>query len=183
MTPTTPSGVATRSMTSPFGRVNVASTRPTGSGKSATSSSPRAIASIRTGSRASRSIKAGLRVLRASLGEIERVGGQNLGRALAQEPRRGMKRAVLRLRRRVGELTRRGARLPSDFAHGGADVGFGLFDLDGDGHDGGTGLFTLNLADEARFRHDFPSSHAFGRNAWQNRGLVSSRAPPMRSMQ
>ena len=122
-------------------------------------------------------------ILDASLGEIERVGGQNLGRALAQESRRGMKRAVLRLRRRVGELTRRGARLKSEFAHGGADVGFGLFDLDGDGHDGGTGLFTLNLADEARFRHDFPSSHAFGRNAWQYRGLVSSRAPPMRSMQ
>src|SRR5579883_1713091 len=58
MTPTTPSGVATRSMTRPFGRSNRARTQPTGSGKAAISSSPRAIASMRFSSSISRSRKA-----------------------------------------------------------------------------------------------------------------------------
>ena len=120
----------------------------------------------------------GAQVLRPGRREIERVGGKNCGGPLTQQPRCGMKRSVLLFRRRIGELARRGARQASDFAHGGADVGFGLFDLDGDGHD------TRNLTDVAPFRHDFPlSTQAFGRNATQKRGLVSSRGPPMRSMQ
>ena len=41
----------------PFGRSNAASTRPTGSGKRAIRSTERAIASIRPGSRSSRSMK------------------------------------------------------------------------------------------------------------------------------
>ena len=61
MTPTTPSGVATRSMTSPLGRAKVASTRPTGSGRAATSSRPRAIPTMRSGLSASRSSKAALK--------------------------------------------------------------------------------------------------------------------------
>ena len=74
-------------------------------------------------------------VLRAGRPEIEPIGGENSGGALTQEPRRGVKRAVLFLRRRVGELARRGARLAPDVAHRGADVGFGLFDLNGGGHE------------------------------------------------
>src|ERR1700730_6627566 len=60
MTPITPSGVATRSIESPFGRSNRASTRPTGSGRAAMASRPLAMASTRERSRASRSRKAGV---------------------------------------------------------------------------------------------------------------------------
>ena len=49
ITPMTPSGVATRSMTRPFGRSKVASTRPTGSGRAAMLSTAAAIASTRRG--------------------------------------------------------------------------------------------------------------------------------------
>src|SRR6266436_4394404 len=61
MMPMTPRGTATRSIASPLGRVQWASTRPTGSGSSAIASSPAAIASIRFGSSARRSRKAGER--------------------------------------------------------------------------------------------------------------------------
>ena len=61
---------------------------------------------------------------------IELIGGQNFARALAQDSRRGGKRAILPLRRRVGEFTRGGARLHPDFAHRGADIGFRLEHLD-----------------------------------------------------
>src|SRR3974390_754264 len=55
MMPTTPMGVAMRWMSSPLGRVQRASSRPTGSGSAAISSSPFAIASMREGSSVRRS--------------------------------------------------------------------------------------------------------------------------------
>src|SRR5450631_2293188 len=58
MTPMTPSGVATRSITSPFGRSNRARMRPTGSARAAMSSSPLAMASTHGLSSAKRSRKA-----------------------------------------------------------------------------------------------------------------------------
>ncbi len=61
---------------------------------------------------------------------IELISGQNFARALAQDSRGDGKRAVLPLRRRVGELTRSGARLHPDFAHRGANIGFRLEHLD-----------------------------------------------------
>ena len=78
----TPSGVETRSIFRPFGRSKLASTRPTGSGRSAISSSPRAIASTRgrierqpIEERRRRSARLGVR-------DIERIGGE-YGVALA----------------------------------------------------------------------------------------------------
>ena len=65
-------------------------------------------------------------VLGSGLRAIELIGGQNLARAFAQGSRRGVKRAVLLLRRRVGDLTRGGPRLRPDFAHCGADIGLWL---------------------------------------------------------
>lgn len=56
---TTPSGVATRSIFKPLGRSKVARTRPTGSGRAAMSSRPRAIASTRPASSSRRSRKEG----------------------------------------------------------------------------------------------------------------------------
>ncbi len=55
MIPMTPSGTRTRAMRSPLGRVHSAITWPIGSGRAAISSSPFAIASIRTSSSSSRS--------------------------------------------------------------------------------------------------------------------------------
>ena len=109
--------------------MKVASTRPTGSGKAATSSTPRAIASIRAGSSVSRSINAGAQVLRAGVRAIEFVGGQNFRLRSRKIRAAATKRAVLPLRRRVGDLTRGGARLRSDFAHRGANIGFRLDNL------------------------------------------------------
>ena len=60
ITPITPSGVATRSKSSPFGVVQWASTRPTGSARPATASTPSAIAVTRASSRTRRSRKAGV---------------------------------------------------------------------------------------------------------------------------
>ena len=58
MMPTTPSGTQTRAMSSPLGRVQRASTRPTGSASAAMSSRPLATPSSRFGSSASRSSRA-----------------------------------------------------------------------------------------------------------------------------
>ena len=134
MTPMTPSGVATRSIRRPFGRSKVASMRPTGSGRAATSSRPRAIASMRASSSVSRSMKAALRPLAPAFGEIAGVGGEDVADALAQGARRGGQRAVLLLGRGVGEHARGRPRLEADAAHGGANVGFGLQNLNGGGH-------------------------------------------------
>src|SRR5262245_41608398 len=60
MMPTTPSGTRTRSIASPFGRVQRAMTCPTGSTRPATSSSPLAMASVRCGSSSRRSRNAAL---------------------------------------------------------------------------------------------------------------------------
>ena len=60
----TPSGVATRSNFSPFGRSHDASTRPIGSGKSAISSTAAAIASRRAGVSVKRSRKLPVRPCR-----------------------------------------------------------------------------------------------------------------------
>src|SRR6185295_827802 len=60
MMPTTPSGTRTRSIKSPFGRVQRASTAPTGSARSATASKPVATASMRCGSSSRRSRNAAL---------------------------------------------------------------------------------------------------------------------------
>ena len=57
----TPSGTRTRWNASPLGRVHSASTVPTGSGSSAISSSPLAMASTRVSSSISRSMKASVR--------------------------------------------------------------------------------------------------------------------------
>ncbi len=72
--------------------------------------------------------------LSLAVGEIARVGGENVGRSFAQSPRGGLERPVLLLGRRVGEHARGGARLPADGAHRRADIRFGLEDLDGGGH-------------------------------------------------
>ncbi len=61
MIPITPSGTRTREIRRPLGRVQSAMTSPTGSGRSATSSRPFAIPSIRASSRARRSSLAPLR--------------------------------------------------------------------------------------------------------------------------
>ena len=66
MMPITPNGTRMRAMSSPLGRVQRASTVPIGSGWAATSSSPRAIASTRAASSASRSQKAALMPFAAS---------------------------------------------------------------------------------------------------------------------
>src|SRR6056297_1146459 len=60
MTPTTPMGTASRAMSKPFGRRQRASSRPTGSGRPATCSSPAAIPSRRASSSFSRSSMAPL---------------------------------------------------------------------------------------------------------------------------
>ena len=77
----------------------------------------------------SRSINAALKSFRAGVPAIERVGGQNVVRAFAQDARASEKRAVLLLRRRVGDLPRGDARLRPDFAHCSANIGFRLDDL------------------------------------------------------
>ena len=69
-----------------------------------------------------------------AVGEVAGVGAENFGRSLPQNPGRGDQRAVLLLRRRVGENARRGAGLSADGAHRGADVGFGLDHLGGGRH-------------------------------------------------
>ena len=79
MTPTTPSGVATRSMTRPLGRVKVASTRPTGSGRAATSSRPRAIASMRAVVEREPVENAALKPFARGVRAIARVGGKDIG--------------------------------------------------------------------------------------------------------
>jgi len=57
----TPIGTRTREISSPLGRVHCAITAPTGSGRPAISSSPLAIASMRSGVRVRRSIWAFVR--------------------------------------------------------------------------------------------------------------------------
>ena len=97
MTPTTPSGVATRSMTRPFGRVKVASTRPTGSGSDATSSRPRAI-DFDAGLVERQTVEErGRQTFRLAVGEIARVGGKNVARSPPQEAGGRRQRAVLLL--------------------------------------------------------------------------------------
>ena len=79
MTPTTPSGVDTRSIRRPLGRSNVASVRPTGSASAATSSTPRAIASMRSALSVKRSTNDAARLLVAasarSLALAARISG------------------------------------------------------------------------------------------------------------
>ena len=134
MTPTTPSGVATRSIRRPLGRTKVASTRPTGSGSRATSSTPLAIASMRVGSSASRSRKAGLRPFAPASARSSALAT----RISADRSRKARAAAASAwffcLARRIGQSARRRARLGADRAHCGADVRFGLADLNGGGH-------------------------------------------------
>ena len=68
----TPSGVATRSKSSPFGVVQWASTRPTGSARPAIASTPSAIASTRASSRTRRSRKAGVWPAARACGDVLR---------------------------------------------------------------------------------------------------------------
>ena len=58
MTPTTPSGTATRSISSPFGRSKAAICRPTGSGSAPIFSTASAMPESRASSRVSRSMSA-----------------------------------------------------------------------------------------------------------------------------
>src|SRR5258706_7869206 len=62
MMPITPMGVDTRNMSRPFGRRQRASSRPTGSGRLATSATAWAVASTRLASNFRRSISAGVRL-------------------------------------------------------------------------------------------------------------------------
>ena len=61
----TPMGVETRAMSSPFGRCQRASSRPTGSGRAAMASRPLAMASMRASSSRRRSRSAGVRLCAA----------------------------------------------------------------------------------------------------------------------
>ena len=60
---------------------------------------------------------------------IEPIGGQNLARPFPQNTRASEEGAILLLRRRVGDLPRGDARRRPDFAHRGADICFGLDNL------------------------------------------------------
>ena len=79
ITPTTPSGVATRSITRPFGRSNVASTRPTGSGRAGDARDRvRDRRPAAPGSSVSRSMKAAACPFALRVGHVVRVGGQDV---------------------------------------------------------------------------------------------------------
>ena len=108
--PITPSGTRTREILSPFGRSQDAIALPTGSGRAAISSSPRAMASTRASVSVSRSMN---EPGRCGLGCLA-VGGvrfENVPKARAQGGGGGAQAAVLLLSRGEGQHVRGGLRL------------------------------------------------------------------------
>ena len=87
MMPMTPSGTATRSIASPFGLVHEASTRPTGSGRSAIASSPAAIASTPLGIECEAVAQCRREALALGLGDIAGIGVEDLGLPGPHRPR------------------------------------------------------------------------------------------------
>ena len=120
--PITPIGVAMRWMRRPFGRVQSASVRPSGSGSSAMSSRPLAIASTR----ASVSVEPVAERGGAGAGrEIGGVGGEDVGRLRPQGCRHRAQRGVAVCVRRARQHMRGRAR-----RRGGALQMLGGFGLD-----------------------------------------------------
>ena len=115
MMPITPMGVATRAMSSPLGRVQRASSRPTGSGSAATSSTPLAMASMRASFSASRSSSAAAMspALAASISSalaarISLLRGADRGGGIAQRLGLGARRRL-----RAWRAPHRGRAAPS----------------------------------------------------------------------
>ncbi len=104
-------------MSSPFGRVQRASVRPTGSGSSAIASSPAAIASNRFGSSARRSRSAGARPLALGLGQVARVGGEDFRRVRAHRSGGTAQRLGLDLRRASARAAAAARALTADLGH------------------------------------------------------------------
>ena len=95
ITPMTPSGVATRSKSSPFGVVQWASTRPTGSARPATASTPSAMA-VDARLVEDEAVEEGRRLAGgARLRDVLRVGGEDARRGAAERGRHGAQGAVL----------------------------------------------------------------------------------------
>ena len=118
ITPMTPSGVATRSKRRPLGRVHSASTRPTGSGRAATSATASAMASRRFSSRARRSMKEALWPRALPSARSLRIGGEDA--ALRARSACGHRRCRAALRCAAGarrDPARGGAGAPAELMH------------------------------------------------------------------
>ena len=118
-----------------IGAHEVASTRPTGSGSSRDVLDALG-RSLRCGVGIEREPveESGAKALRPGVGEIERVGDKNSADRSRKARAAAASAWFFCSPRRIGQSARRRARLGADRAHCGADVRFGLADLNGGGH-------------------------------------------------